>query len=78
MPSMINNNYSAWHVCTVVRSGTRRLIFYDAPVVLSGVTCTGTESSITECSLNFVTGIVCDIIAITQCEGECMHNYRAG
>ena len=54
----------------VPRSAADELVYYDAPIVVTSVTCTGSEDAIVECSKNYDPGQVCSRIAITQCECE--------
>ena len=60
-----------YNISAVPRSGGRRIIFYDAPVVLNDVMCTGNEESILNCTETGY-GIFddCTIVAVAQCEGE--------
>ena len=58
----------------VARSGIHGPLYYDAPVVLNSVICSGIESSIKECRLSgFNTVFICTAIATVQCESESMN-----
>ena len=53
------------------RSASRRILFYDAPVILNDVACTtGTEGSILDCTqAGYGSFTTCTNIAVAQCEG---------
>ena len=47
------------------------VIFYDAPVVLNDVMCTGNEESILNCTeTGYGVFDDCMLVAVAQCEGE--------
>ena len=47
------------------------IIFYDAPVVLNDVMCTGNEESILNCTeTGYGVFDDCMSVAVAQCEGE--------
>ena len=63
--------FSCVLISLVPRHARRRLIFYDAPVILNDITCTGSETNILNCTedgYGFFT--TCSHIAVAQCEGK--------
>ena len=55
---------------TVPRRAQRKLQFYDAPVILNDVACTGSETNITQCTRAGYRSVTdCTDIAVAHCEG---------
>ena len=53
------------------RNASHRIIFYDAPVFLNDVMCTGNEESILNCTeTGYGAFDDCMSVAVAQCEGE--------
>ena len=60
-----------FYISAVPRSASRRIIFYDAPVVLNDVMCTGNEESILSCTeTGYGVFDDCMSVAVAQCEGK--------
>ena len=63
--------FSCLLISLVPRSASRRLIFYDAPVILNDIACTGSEMSIINCTEDgYGSFTTCRDIAVAQCEGK--------
>ena len=55
---------------SVPQVAQRKLQFYDAPVILNDVACSGSETNITQCTRAGYSNITdCIYIAVAQCEG---------
>ena len=58
-------------ISLVPRSASRRLFFYDAPVILNDIACTGSEANILNCTEDgYGVFTTCSDIAVAQCEGK--------
>ena len=58
-------------ISLVPRSASRRLFFYDVPVILNDIACTGSEANILNCTEDgYGVFTTCSDIAVAQCEGK--------